>query len=473
MQDSQQKNLQVVIGLGQSGLAAANFLLRQGYQVAVTDGNPQPTLANQLPEQIQQRKFGDIDANLLRQAARIIISPGVPLTQPAVSKAIQAGIPVVSDIQVFHEALKERDKQTGKKTPIVAITGSSAKSTVTTLVGIMAKDAGVNAGVGGNIGVPALTLLDDVDMELAVLELSSFQLETVTNLNAQVATILNLSPDHLDRHGDMAGYLKEKQRIFDGVAYAVVNRDDDMTKPENIAETSIKKTISFGSDKPSEGNFGLIAEADGQVFLAFGSQKLMNTNELKIKGQHNQMNALAALALGHMVQLPIESMLTSLKNFAGLPHRCQFIANVSGVDYFNDSKGTNMGSTMAAIKGLGESYTATNPNAKLMLIVGGQGKGQNFAEMAPLVNQYVGLLLCIGEDGQLIQTQLQEAQLKDTVVCKQVGNIETAIKTASEQAKNDDNLMALLLSPACASFDQFGSYVLRGEKFIELVGALA
>lgn len=469
MQDSQQKNLQVVIGLGQSGLAAVNYLVQQGQQVAVTDGNPNPSLAAKLPDQTTIRKFGDIDTNLLLQAARIVISPGVPLTQPAVAKAIQAGIPVVSDIQLFHEALALKDNQTGKKTPIIAITGSNAKSTVTTLVGMMAKDAGVNVGVGGNIGVPALTLLEDAAMELAVLELSSFQLETVTNLNAQVATILNLSPDHLDRHGDMAGYRKEKQRIFDGAQAAVVNRDDALTNPEH----HINSCISFGSDEPTDNNFGLLSDADGQVFLAYGKQKLINTNELKIKGQHNQMNALAALALGHMVQLPIDSMLTTLKAFAGLTHRCQFIANVSGVDYFNDSKGTNMGSTMAAIKGLGESYTATNPNAKLMLIVGGQGKGQNFAEMAPLVNQYVGLLLCIGEDGQLIQTQLQEAQLKDTVVCKQVGNIETAIKTASEQAKNDDGQVALLLSPACASFDQFGSYVLRGEKFIELVGALA
>ncbi|MBS9779517.1 MAG: UDP-N-acetylmuramoyl-L-alanine--D-glutamate ligase [Moraxellaceae bacterium] len=457
----QNSNLQVVIGLGQSGLATANYLVKQGYQVAVTDGNPLPKLAEQLPQEIKIRKFGDIDSELLLKANRIIISPGIALEQSAVSQAIQANIPVISDIQVFHEELSKRDK----KVPIVAITGSNAKSTVTTLVGEMAKNAGVNVGVGGNIGVPALTLLDDKNMELAVLELSSFQLETVTDLNAQVATILNLSPDHLDRHGSIENYLAEKQRIFQGVKSVVVNRDDKLTQP-NIA---VEKQISFGSDIPQDDNYGLLTE-NGEVYLVKGSKKLLNSNELKIKGQHNQLNILSALALGKLVDLPMKSMLATCRKFAGLPHRCQFIKNINGIDYFNDSKGTNIGSTISAIKGLGESYSASDKNSKIVLILGGQGKGQDFSEMVNLINQFVSDIYFIGEDGKLIEQQLTSNGLLQEIHCQQSETLDNAMSAISKL--DDPNIKAILLSPACASLDQFVNYAKRGDRFIELVGEL-
>ncbi|PID37281.1 MAG: UDP-N-acetylmuramoyl-L-alanine--D-glutamate ligase, partial [Pseudomonadales bacterium] len=437
------QSLQVVVGLGQSGLSAVNYLLKQGYQVAVTDGNPSPGLASQLPDDVTIRKFAGIDESLLLQASRIVISPGIALEQPAIASAISAGVPVVSDIQLFHEALAEW-KNPAK---IVAITGSNAKSTVTTLVGEMAKNAGVNVGVGGNIGVPALTLLDDRAMELAVLELSSFQLETVTDLNAEVATVLNLSPDHLDRHGNMENYKRLKHKIFQGVKSIVTNRDDDNTVPNTKLVNSCNHVnscnniVSIGSDAPTAGNFGLITESDGQVYLAYAdsksmNSKLINTNELKIKGQHNQLNALHALALGKLAGLPMESMLATLQAFGGLPHRCQFVANVDGLDYFNDSKGTNIGSTMAAIKGLGESYTATEPNAKLALILGGQGKGQDFSEMTDLINQFVSHIYFIGEDGQLIENQLLAGGLLvdsgadglTNIQCLQVETLEKAVE---------------------------------------------
>lgn len=468
--------LQVVIGLGQSGLSAVEFLVKQGFDVAVTDGGESPALANKLPKAVTMREFGGISESLLLKASRIVISPGISLRQSAVAKAITAGINVVSDIQLFHEALNDWETQV----PVVAITGSNAKSTVTTLVGEMAKNAGVRVGVGGNIGIPALNLLQDTNMQLAVLELSSFQLETVTDLNAQVATVLNMSPDHLDRHGDMLGYHQAKHRIFQGAKSVVINREDGLTSPLLLKGV---KQISIGSSVPQSSfgdevvEYGLITEADGQTFLARSMdgtcEKLLNTATLKIKGQHNYLNALSALALGELASLPMESMLNTLKDFAGLPHRCQYIASKGGIDYFNDSKGTNIGSTMAAIKGLGESYMATNKSAKLLLILGGQAKGQNFAEVVPLINQFVNKLLFMGEDADLIYEQLKSSGLSNQVVCHQVGSLDKAIeKSTSLTASSLSQVKAVLLSPACASFDQFSGYEERGDKFVKLVQSL-
>ncbi|WP_037030924.1 UDP-N-acetylmuramoyl-L-alanine--D-glutamate ligase, partial [Psychrobacter sp. TB47] len=306
--------LQVVVGLGQSGLSVANYLTKQGYRVAVTDNQSQPTLADQLPAAVDIRQFGAIDAELLQQAARIIISPGISLDTDAVAAARRANIPVVSDIQLFCEACT---------VPIVAITGSNAKSTVTTLVGQMAADAGVNVGVGGNIGVPALTLLANPDMQLAVLELSSFQLETVSNLGAQVATVLNMSPDHLDRHGDMLGYHQAKHRIFQGAKSVVINREDALTRP--LVADNLPR-LSTGIHAPDKGHYGLITDPEGQIYLARGTERLLSADKLPIKGRHNLLNAQAALALGELAGLPLDSMLNTLQQFTGLEHRCQYVA---------------------------------------------------------------------------------------------------------------------------------------------------
>lgn len=315
---NQVDGLQVVVGLGSSGLSAVNYLLSQGYRVAVTDSGI-PTLATQLPTQVLT-KFSGIDAELLTQAHRIIISPGINPNLPVFSQAKNLGIPFVNDIQLFHEICQQR------QIPIIAITGSNAKSTVTTLVGEMATDAGKKVGVGGNLGTPALDLLQQ-PLELAVLELSSFQLEIVHHLNAQVATILNMSPDHLDRHGDMLGYRQAKQRIFQGVKSVVINRNDENSYPiynENVS------MISFGYDVPQEGQYGLII--DNGIWLARGNDKLLHESELLIKGEHNLINALSALALGELANLPLDSMLKTLKRFTGLPHRCQFVASIHGLD---------------------------------------------------------------------------------------------------------------------------------------------
>ncbi|MGO2506405.1 MAG: UDP-N-acetylmuramoyl-L-alanine--D-glutamate ligase [Psychrobacter alimentarius] len=452
--------LQVVVGLGQSGLSVARYLANQGYQVAVTDAQAAPKLANQLPPEISIRQFGGIDAELLQQAARIIISPGISLDTSAVAAARQANIPVVSDIQLFCEACT---------VPIVAITGSNAKSTVTTLVGKMAADAGVNVGVGGNIGVPALTLLANDDMELAVLELSSFQLETVTNLGAQVATVLNMSPDHLDRHGDMLGYHQAKHRIFQGAKSVVINREDALTRP--LVADNLPR-VSTSIQAPDKGQYGLIIDSEGQTYLARGTERLLSADKLLIKGRHNLLNAQAALALGELAGLPLDSMLQTLQQFSGLDHRCQYVAKVADIDYFNDSKGTNIGSTIAAIQGLGEVYALKD--GKLLLILGGQGKGQQFSELTPFINQYVSHVLMIGEDAKMIEQHLRSAKLSEDVALYQCQTMENAFATVPQVTKSSlSQVQAVLLSPACASFDQYSGYAARGEHFIQLVNQLS
>ncbi|WP_201617775.1 UDP-N-acetylmuramoyl-L-alanine--D-glutamate ligase [Psychrobacter urativorans] len=451
--------LQVVVGLGQSGLSVAQYLTAQGYRVAVTDNQSAPALADKLPDAVESRQFGAIDGDLLQQAARIIISPGISLDTPAVAAARQANIPVVSDIQLFCEACL---------VPIVAITGSNAKSTVTTLLGQMAADAGINVGVGGNIGVPALNLLANTDMQLAILELSSFQLETVTGLGAQVATVLNMSPDHLDRHGDMLGYHQAKHRIFQGAKSVVINREDALTRP--LVADNLPR-LSMGIHAPDKDQYGLITDADGQIYLARGTERLLSADKLPIKGRHNLLNAQAALALGELAGLPLESMLTTLQQFTGLDHRCQYVTTVADIDYFNDSKGTNIGSTMAAVEGLGAVYA--HKDGKLLLILGGQGKGQQFGELTPFINQYVCQLLCIGEDSLQIEQHLRAAKLSDEVTLHQCQTLEGAFAIIQQVTSSSlSQVQAVLLSPACASFDQFSGYAARGDYFRQLVTEL-
>ena len=343
----------VVIGLGGSGLSVAKFLVAKGHTVTVTDENIKPKLADKLPKEVLT-SFGAIDGEKLIKADVIVISPGINPQIAEVANAKGAGVPVVSDVWLFVQALQQRDVQAGKKTPIVAITGSNAKSTVTTLVGEMAKQAGKTVGVGGNIGTPALDLLEIANLDMVVLELSSFQLEHIEKLGASVATILNLSADHLDRHGDMAGYLAQKLRIFDQAASAVICLDDENLANScqetfaNIGQSVDAITTSGQIGNPRQADFYL-SEENQQIYLNYQGQQLLSANELLIRGKHNLLNALSALALGQSVNLPMESMLSVLRTFRGLPHRCEFVANSLGKDYYNDSKGTNIGSTIAAI----------------------------------------------------------------------------------------------------------------------------
>ena len=444
----QRGGLKVVAGLGISGVAAVNFLHEQGYRVAVTDSRANPPGHDQISTEVQS-SFGALDQELLLAAEEIIISPGLDPKLPEIQAAIAKGIPVVSEIQILRRAT---DK------PIVAITGSNAKSTVTTLFGLMAADAGKKVAVGGNLGRPALDLIKD-DPELYVLELSSFQLETTSNLNAEVAVVLNMSEDHLDRHGDMMGYHTAKHRVFQGVKKVVHNRDDSLTRPLVPDSTPMQ---SFGLNAPDLNQYGVLREDDGTMWLARGRERLIQSSELYIQGMHNIANALACLALGEAIGLARESMLATLKTFKGLEHRCEFVKEVHGVRYYNDSKGTNIGATLAALDGLGAAIQAKG--GKVAIILGGQGKGQDFTALREALTQYAKVAVLIGEDRTMIENAIQ-----GTTALLHAQTLEQAVHLCQQHTQAND---VVLLSPACASFDMFKGYSQRGQQFVACVNAL-
>lgn len=444
----QRGGLKVVAGLGISGVAAVNFLHEKGYRVAVTDSRANPPGHDQIPTEVQT-SFGGFDQALLLSAEEIIISPGLDPKLPEIQAAIAQGIPVVSEIQILRRAT---DK------PIVAITGSNAKSTVTTLFGLMAADAGKKVAVGGNLGRPALDLTKD-NPELYVLELSSFQLETTSNLNAEVAVVLNMSEDHLDRHGDMMGYHTAKHRIFQGVKNVVYNRDDSLTRPLVPDQTPMQ---SFGLNAPDLNQYGVLREDNGTMWLARGRERLIQSSELYIQGTHNIANALACLALGEAIGLPLDSMLNTLKQFKGLEHRCEFVKEVHGVRYYNDSKGTNIGATLAALDGLGAAIEAKG--GKVAIILGGQGKGQDFTALRDALIKYAKVAVLIGEDRPII-----EAAIDGTTKLIHAETLEQAVQLCQQHTQAND---VVLLSPACASFDMFTGYSQRGQQFVACVEAL-
>ena len=437
--------MKAVIGTGITGLSVARFLAQQKQAFVLLDTRTSPPNLEKIKTEFPnvEVELGELNPDTLLHCDEIILSPGVTIETPAITAAKNAGIPVVGDIELFVRYAKA---------PIVAITGSNAKSTVTTLVGEMAKNAGINVAVGGNLGTPALELLAD-DIELYVMELSSFQLETVTKLNAKVATILNISADHLDRYADMRAYILAKLRVYFGAEHIVVNRNDVLTHPPLAANT---KPIYFGG-KADFGSFGLIEE-NGEVFLAKNLKPLLSARDLKISGKHNIDNALAALALGDAAGIPINAMVNTLKEFRGLHHRCEFVANKSGVDFYNDSKGTNIGATVAAINGLARAP------AKLIVIAGGEGKGQDFTELKPVLEKNNCHLILIGRDAPVIAEAVS-----GSVRVEFANSLQSAIDAAYTQAAVGD---AVLLSPACASFDMFKNYEDRGQQFCVAVLAL-
>lgn len=444
----QRGGLQVVAGLGKTGVAAARFLQQQGYRVAVTDSRESPPGQHLLPADIETA-FGALDTDLLTAAGRVIVSPGLDPKLPALQAARERGIPLISDIQLFADHARA---------PIVAITGSNAKSTVTTLVGQMAADAGVRVAIGGNLGTPALDLLAP-DIELYVLELSSFQLELTENLQAQVAVVLNMSEDHLDRHGNMLGYHQAKHRIFRGAKRCVVNRDDPLSRPLVADDLPV---ITFGLGMPDLQQYGVLRSEQGTMWLARGRERLMSADEMKISGSHNVANALAALALGESVGLRLEAMLQTLREFPGLTHRCQWVRELDSVRYFDDSKGTNVGATLAAINGLGEAVAPKQ--GRVVVILGGEGKGQDFKPLAAALQRYGRLAILIGVDARLIATAIG-----DRVPQQTVGSLVEAVRLARTQAQPND---VVVLSPACASFDMFRDYEDRGAQFVTAVQAL-
>jgi len=429
-------------------VSLVRFLANRGVSFAVADTRENPpeleTLRREYP-QVDVR-CGELDVEFLCRADELYVSPGLALATPALQQAAARGVKLSGDIELFARYAKA---------PIVAITGSNAKSTVTTLVGEMAAAAGKHVAVGGNLGTPALDLLSD-DVELYVMELSSFQLETTDQLGAEVATVLNISEDHMDRYSGLPAYHLAKHRVFRGARQVVVNRQDVLTRPL-IGEGL--PCWTFGLNKPDFHGFGL-REENGEKYLAFQFDNLMPVRELKIRGAHNQANALAALALGHAVGLPMESMLDSLRNFGGLEHRCQWLRERDGVSYYDDSKATNVGAALAAIEGLGADIPG-----KLVLIAGGDGKGADFSGLRAPVAAHCRAVVLIGRDAELIAQALG-----DGVPLIRVATLNEAVQRCAEMAQAGD---AVLLSPACASFDMFKNYEERGRLFAQAVGDLS
>jgi UDP-N-acetylmuramoylalanine--D-glutamate ligase len=442
------RNLHVVIGLGATGLSCARYLIEQGMPVAVTDSRANPPNLAEFQQNYPDVpvSLGQLDETLLNKAEKVVVSPGMSLQEPALAKQISQGVPIVGDIELF--ALNAQ-------APIIGITGTNAKSTVTTLVGEMAKAAGLSTQVGGNLGTPALELLTTPRPELFVLELSSFQLETTHSLNPKVATVLNVTPDHMDRYANLQEYCNAKQRIYSDCQVAICNRDDAMTDCGNRFSD---RKLYFTLEEPRENEFGLVKKG-GMSYLAYENHIFMPVSDLPILGRHYQANALAALALGYGFGLPFEPMVRTLVEFKGLPHRCQLVRERNGVRWYNDSKGTNVGATLAAIAGLGPEI-----EGKLILIAGGVGKNADFAPLVPAIDKYVKTVVLIGEAAQV----LSEVIGGRVNVCF-ASSMEDAIGLADAASTAHDSV---LLSPACASYDMFNNFEHRGEVFTKLVEGL-
>jgi len=439
-------NKRVIVGIGATGLSVARYLSARGLPFTVADSREQPAGLDAFRQAFPdvELQLGPFSEDQFIGASELLVNPGIPLSEPAIAAASAAGVRVSGDIDLFHQAASA---------PIVAITGSNGKSTVTTLVGLMAERAGIRVAVGGNLGTPALELLDD-DVQLYVLELSSFQLERCAMLGAEVATVLNISADHLDHHGSMLNYHQAKHRIFQGCKKAVVNADQSLTQPLVPDDVEV---WSFSLGHSDFRRFGVL-EQPGGSYLALAREPLMAASELRIAGRHNLSNALAALAIGAAAGIDTPVMLDALREFSGLPHRCEFVAEIDGVRFYNDSKGTNVGASVSAIEGLAES-------GKIVLIAGGLAKGGEFSPLAEAMRRNGRAAVVIGEAAAAI-----EACLGEHVPCRREQSMAAAVQGAFAFAQTGD---VVLLSPACASFDMFRSYSDRGEQFSAAVRELA
>lgn len=446
----------LIVGLGKTGLSCARFLARRGIEFSITDTRNVPpgfeTLRSELPR--IPLHLGGFRTEVFNAAEQIILSPGVAVADPFVQSAIKRGVPVIGDIELFAQFLPIVAGD--NKAQTIAVTGSNGKSTVVSLLGAMATNAGIANVIGGNFGEPALNLLAP-SIQLYVLELSSFQLETTYNLTPIASAALNVSPDHMDRYPNVELYAQAKARIYSGATVRVFNRDDPLVA---TMLNSTSHNVSFGLNPPSTHDFGLIDQAN-QTWIAQGTETLLPTTALRIPGRHNLSNALAALALGNAAGLPMSKMLETLTNYTGLAHRTQLIVTRNGVRWYNDSKGTNVGATRAALEGLHPQHG----NGRALLIAGGDGKGADFSPLAPVVARTCRAVILIGRDAPIL-----EQALNGYATLLRAANLAEAVQVADEVAKTDDYV---LLSPACASFDMFRNYEHRGEIFNELVRQMA
>ncbi len=501
----------LVLGLGETGLSLARWLVAQGARVRIADSREQPPALAEVRSQLPQVEIfcGAYRDQILSGIDLVAISPGVALAEPLVQCAMARGIPVVGDIELFAQQIRmqhssasplsptlsregrggkrevgqagilSQDKNSQKQPLILAITGSNGKTTVTSMVGSMCRAAGLDTAVAGNISPAVLDALlqrEGRQPDIWVLELSSFQLEATMTLNADAAAVLNISEDHLDRYADMEAYTAAKARIFSGDGVQVLNRDDarsmSMALPGRVQLTfgtsqtltppdlplSGEESIRPSPDKGRSGGveeWGIVREGD-DTWLVQGQQRILNSKELQVTGLHNVANALAALALCRAIGLPLAPLLDALRAFKGLPHRVERVAEINGVIYYDDSKGTNVGATVAALQGLGR---------RAVLIAGGEGKGQDFSPLNPAAAQHARAVVLIGRDAEKISAALQGCG----VAVVRAHDMADAVRLSAALAQPGD---AVLLSPACASFDMFRNYAHRAEVFVGAVHAL-
>lgn len=434
----------MVIGLGATGLSCVGFLKARGINVSVVDSRlvpPELSACQQCFPDLPIR-CGPFTAEDLANADVIVLSPGLSTADPAIAACQRKGVPVVGDIELFARVAKA---------PIVAITGTNAKSTVTTLVGNMAKEAGWETRVGGNIGIPALSLLQETEPDVYVLELSSFQLETTYSLKPKIATILNLSPDHIDRYPSFGSYCAAKQTIYGHCTMALFNRADPLTTPNEQALSKPLLQLSFGLDAPKAGEIG-VKQVAGIDWFAIGDQCLLPVSSLPLKGRHQVANTLAAIALAWSIEVPSDAICRAIEKFKGLAHRCHWVAEDEQIYYVNDSKATNPGACINAI----ESVIDEVPN-KIVLLLGGQGKGVDFRTLREAVHSHVRSAIVFGQDANKIATAIG-----DVVDVRPASTLDEAFDIAVTVAEAGD---AVLLAPACASHDQFRDYQARGEHF--------
>ncbi len=446
----------LIVGLGKTGLSCARFLARRGESFVLTDSRAHPPGLEQLHREFPEVRvaLGGFDESLFSLAKRIIVSPGVSIQQPLIKSASLRGAEILGDIELFARFADA---------PVVAITGSNGKSTVTTLVAEMVKAANKRVGVGGNLGTPALDLLahqsdsHNAAPDLYVLELSSFQLETTFSLDAAAAVVLNISPDHMDRYASLDDYMKAKARVYRGSGALVVNEDDPNVKEMvgRIVASIDRRRIGFSLRSDAKCRYHL-ARVDSHDAIFRDGQRLVSATDIKLRGRHNLANAMAALALVESMGLPLAVCLEALRHFAGLPHRTQWVAQIDGVDWYNDSKGTNVGASVSALEGM---------QGPKILIAGGEGKGADFAPFAEAIAEHaVKAVVLIGRDAALIQAAIDG---RVPVVFAQ--DMSTAVQQAASIADEGDTV---LLSPACASFDMFTNFEARGDAFILAVNAL-
>ncbi len=428
----------LVVGLGLTGLSCVRHLVARGYDVTVVDTRAQPPRLDEFQREFPRMavQTGGLPAALFRDPGLLVVSPGVSVREPEIARAVEHGVQAVGDIELFAREATA---------PVIAITGANGKSTVTALTGEICRHAGLKTAVGGNIGVPALSLLEAPEPDVYVLELSSFQLETTHSLNARAATVLNITPDHMDRYRDIDDYAAAKERIFRGNGTMVLNADDPMVMR---MRQSGRRTVGFSLGRPADAQDYGLDEIRGETWLMHGAQALMPAREVPLAGRHNLANVLAALALAETVGVVAADACAAVRDFKGLAHRTELVADRNKVRWYDDSKGTNVGATVAALNGM---------TAPVILIAGGDGKGQDFSELKPACVQHARAVVLIGRDAPLI-----EAALGDAVATHRARDMHEAVRVAAGLAQPGD---VVLLSPACASFDMFRNYEHRAEVF--------